>query len=98
MPASDNPIDFAAQVAGIPQVHISGAEDTVVPPSVAQRFSNATGAACTQVVTVPGKSHDSDWSRSWRELLKITPPCADAALKPATGTRPSPRSHVWIPR
>lgn len=69
MPESENPIDFAAQVARIPQVHISGAEDIVVPPTVAQRFSNATGAACTQVATIPGKSQGSDWSRNWPELL-----------------------------
>jgi dienelactone hydrolase len=76
MPESENAIDFAAQVARIPQVHISGADDTVVPPSVAQRFVDATGGACARVVTVPGKSHDSDWSRGWRELLGITPTCA----------------------
>lgn len=98
MPASENPIDFAAQVARIPQIHISGTEDTVVPPSVAQRFSNATGAACTRVVTIPGNSHNSDWSRSWPELLKITPTCVNAALNPATDTRPSPRLHSSILR
>jgi hypothetical protein len=76
MPESENAIDYAGQVARIPQIHISGADDTIVPPSVAQRFVDAAGAACARAVSIPGKSHDSDWSRAWPELLKIMPICA----------------------
>jgi dienelactone hydrolase len=76
MPQSENSIDFAAQVAGIAQIHFSGAEDAIVPPAVAQRFVKATGARCAQAVTVPGVSHDGDWSRRWPALLNMGPACA----------------------
>nr|WP_240655548.1 alpha/beta hydrolase [Paraburkholderia phosphatilytica] len=82
MPESENPIDFARRVATIPQVHFSGADDDVVPPSVAQRFVNATGTRCAQAMTIPDLSHDSDWSSRWPALLEIAPACAP-------GPRPS---------
>ncbi|WP_460908298.1 alpha/beta fold hydrolase [Paraburkholderia jirisanensis] len=77
MPESENAIDFAGPVARIPQIHFSGADDTIVPPSVARRFVDATGTACARAITIPAKSHDSDWSRAWPELLQITPICAE---------------------
>jgi hypothetical protein len=76
MPQSENPIDAAGRVAAIPQIHFSGGGDTVVPPVVAQRFVRATGGRCAQARTVPGASHDGDWSRLWPALLEIRPECA----------------------
>lgn len=76
MPESENPIDFAGQVARIPQMHFSGGADTVVPPEVAQRFVNATGAQCAQTHVVPRISHEGDWSRLWPALLLTLPVCA----------------------
>ncbi|RFU44556.1 alpha/beta fold hydrolase [Paraburkholderia sp. DHOC27] len=76
MPGSENPIDFAEQVAGIAQIHFSGAEDKVVPPAVAQRFVRATGARCARAITIAGVSHDGDWSRRWPALLDVVPTCA----------------------
>ncbi|WNC92164.1 alpha/beta hydrolase [Paraburkholderia sp. FT54] len=79
MPESENAIDVAAQVAGIPQIHFSGAGDAVVPPAVAARFVKATGTRCARAMTVPGVSHDGDWSRYWPVLLSIGPTCAATA-------------------
>jgi len=75
MPESEDAIDFARRVASIAQVHFSGAKDSVVPPSVALRFVNATGTQCAQVLIVSGLAHDSDWSQRWPTLLKIVPTC-----------------------
>jgi hypothetical protein len=83
MPGSENPIDFAARVAAIPQIHFSGANDTVVPPVVAQRFVDATGKRCAQTRTVPDVTHDGDWSRVWSALLRVKPGCT--RLPGATG-------------
>jgi hypothetical protein len=83
MPESENPIDFAARVAAIPQIHFSGADDTVVPPEVAQRFVDATGQQCAQVRTVSGIEHDGDWSRLWPALLRVKPLCG--RLRGTTG-------------
>lgn len=76
MPESENAIDFASRVAAIPQIHFSGADDTVVPPTVAQRFVDAAGARCAQTGTVSELAHDDDWSRRWPALLGMTPVCA----------------------
>ena len=75
MPQSDNAIDFASRVAAIPQIHFSGADDTVVPPAVAQRFVDAAGVRCARALTIPGLAHDSRWSRRWPGLLAIAPAC-----------------------
>lgn len=75
MPESKNPIDFSSRVASIPQVHFSGAGDTVVPPVVAQRFVHLTGKRCAQARTVPAVTHDGDWSRLWPALLAVAPVC-----------------------
>ncbi|MFB9126017.1 alpha/beta hydrolase family protein [Paraburkholderia dipogonis] len=75
MPQSENAIDFANRMASIPQVHFSGADDTVVPPVVAQRFVDAAGARCAQARTVHDVSHDGDSSRRWPALLGVIPVC-----------------------
>ncbi|HWK45707.1 MAG TPA: alpha/beta hydrolase [Stellaceae bacterium] len=74
-PQSENAIDVAARVASIPQLHFSGADDTIVPPAVSQRFVSAAGGRCARALTVPGLSHESDWSRLWPDLLAIAPEC-----------------------
>ncbi|MFM0212372.1 alpha/beta hydrolase [Paraburkholderia sediminicola] len=76
MPQSENAIDFASRVAAIPQIHFSGADDTVVPPSVAQRFVNAAGVRCARALTVPDLAHNSDWSVRWPGLQAIVPTCS----------------------
>ncbi|WP_019644176.1 alpha/beta hydrolase [Novispirillum itersonii] len=75
MPASLNPISAAAQVARIPQVHFSGAEDRTVPPSIAARFVQAAGSGCVRAVTVPGATHDRGWTERWKTLLTPPPAC-----------------------
>lgn len=75
MPKSSNPIDVASRVAAIPQVHFSGADDTVVPPEVARRFVNAAGKRCALARTVPDVSHEGEWAKRWPDLLKIKPTC-----------------------
>ncbi|MGZ5817508.1 MAG: alpha/beta hydrolase family protein [Burkholderiaceae bacterium] len=75
MPKSLNAIDVAHQIAGIPQIHFSGASDATVPPSIAIRFAAAAGGNCTQTRIVDGMSHDSDWARQWPSLLALSPRC-----------------------
>ncbi|NWB46007.1 alpha/beta hydrolase family protein [Pseudomonas gingeri] len=76
MPESLNAIDVAPHVALIPQLHFSGADDSVVPPVIAQRFVSAAASRCAQSQIVPGMSHESDWARLWPALLKIPLRCA----------------------
>ncbi|AXL50481.1 esterase [Paraburkholderia caffeinilytica] len=80
MPESENAIDVAARVAAIAQIHFTGADDTVVPPEVAQRFVEREGAQCAQVRTVPGVGHDGDWAARWPALLAIRPTCVERSM------------------
>lgn len=79
MPESLNAIDVARDVAAIPQIHFSGAGDTVVPSVIAQRFAAAAGP-CAQARIVPGMSHDGDWGRLWPDLLAIAPFCPSGKM------------------
>jgi len=75
MPGSLNPINYAQQVASIPQLHFSGSDDKVVPPAIARDFAAATAGYCVQTRVVPGLAHNSDWATQWPALLAITPVC-----------------------
>jgi len=77
MPASDNPIDVAAQVASIPQIHFSGTGDEVVPTAIARSFVTKIGP-CARLRPVAGLSHGGDWPAIWPRLLALTPSCAAA--------------------
>lgn len=72
-----NAIDIAGRIATLPQLHFSGAEDTVVPPSIAQKFAAASGSTgCFHTRTLAGVNHDRGWAERWPELLKEPVECA----------------------
>ncbi len=48
MPQSLNPVDVARQIAGIPQIHFSGEDDSVVPIAVPQRFVDLAHTRCAR--------------------------------------------------
>ncbi|WP_226572525.1 alpha/beta fold hydrolase [Mangrovibacter yixingensis] len=75
MPDSLNPINKANKLALIPQIHFSGAHDTLIPPEVAQRFTQQTGGSCARAVLVPGMTHQGPWETQWLHLLKQKPEC-----------------------
>lgn len=75
MPEAQNAMDVAPELADLPQMHFSGADDGTVPPAVATRFQHATGERCAQVEIVPGMRHGSDWAALWPALLAQTPVC-----------------------
>lgn len=75
MPDALSAIDVAGEVKNLPQRHISGGDDTTVPPEVAKRFQQAAGAQCVQTEVVPGMNHGSEWAAIWPELLTRTPAC-----------------------
>ncbi|WP_404383897.1 alpha/beta hydrolase [Caenispirillum salinarum] len=74
-----DPADSAAAVAAVPQLHVSGAADAIVPPVVAEAFIAHQGAAaCAARRVVPGAAHTSGWAASWPDLLTVPLPCAGA--------------------
>lgn len=69
MPDSYNPVHMARRIASVPQLHLVGANDRVVPPEVARRFVDAQcGGAprcLARVVVIPAMPHEGDWARYW---------------------------------
>lgn len=76
MPESLNAIDVAPMLASLAQIHYYGSQDKVVPPSIGQRFAQATAGHCTQVRVVKGMSHYSDWAHLWVDLLAKPAQCS----------------------
>lgn len=69
MPESLNPIDQAARLRALPQIHFHGTADRVVPGVIAERFAQAVAGDCTHVRAVPGIGHGGDWAARWPGLL-----------------------------
>lgn len=77
MPGALSAIDSAKDLNNIPQLHFSGSKDTIVPPSVAERFQQAVGTRCAQVEIVPEMDHGSDWAAIWPGLLAQKVGCGE---------------------
>ncbi|MEQ8346323.1 MAG: hypothetical protein RIB84_23605 [Sneathiellaceae bacterium] len=64
--ASLNPADAAAGLADLPQLHLSGAEDDVVPPAIAGLYRRQLPDTAPVALAVrPGYGHDCCWARDW---------------------------------
>jgi len=74
MPESLNPINFTANVAHIPQIHFSGADDKIVPSAITRSFVSRTGV-CARFHGVDDLSHEGDWAAIWPQLLMLWPSC-----------------------
>lgn len=66
--ASLNPTDVVAALEKIPQIHYSGADDTVVPTAVARSYL-ARFRTPPPLVVLPGVDHDCCWVNYWSGLL-----------------------------
>lgn len=75
MPESLNAIDVASQVANIPQIHFSGAKDSVIPPDIARTFVATVASTCASTRVIQQANHEQEWVNVWRTLLAITPTC-----------------------
>ena len=69
MAGSLNPADFAAALAKVPQVHLVGADDSVVPPAVAEAYLAHLGdRSHSRLVRIEDFGHTCCWERRWPEL------------------------------
>ena len=65
-----NPKDVAPQVQHIPQVHLVGANDAIMPRAVAESFVRAmTDPSQTSIVAVAGADHESGWAAALAAVL-----------------------------
>ena len=69
--ASLNPMDAAALTAHIPQLHISGGKDSVIPSKIAERWCAALPPASScRHRHIPDMTHGGAWERVWPDLLR----------------------------
>lgn len=79
MTGSLNAADVAAALSNLPQLHLVGGRDKVVPAQIAQSYATRQGASrCTRVVSVDGADHEEGWVDAWRQWLSQPVSCAAA--------------------
>jgi len=70
MTESLNAINVAEQTAHIPQLHLVGQNDTVVPIKIAKAFLRDSGTNNNIQIQSVDASHTQGWNQVWTQLLK----------------------------
>ncbi len=70
-----NPIDYAIKISNIPQLHLSGSKDAIVPSKIMQGYIKASSSDCTQQKIFPNITHTKGWDKVWQDVLKINLTC-----------------------
>jgi pimeloyl-ACP methyl ester carboxylesterase len=77
MPHSLNAADVAANLAHLPQRHLVGGRDTIVPRSVIDSYVRKIGSdRCGTVIVIDGVSHENGWESAWRQQGGVLPTCS----------------------
>lgn len=66
-----DPADFRTELARIPQRHLVGSDDRVVPPPLVTTF--AAGMPDARVIVIPGYDHHCCWAEHWPKLWREIP-------------------------
>ncbi|UEM04421.1 alpha/beta hydrolase [Skermanella rosea] len=79
-----DPSDSARRLGALPQLHLVGARDGVVPRLVADSYARrAAPDACLRILQVAGASHDKGWLEEWPAVLREVPDCTAVPPRPA---------------
>lgn len=70
-----NPINYADKLGSIPQLHLSGSKDAIVPPIIAQKYVKASNSKCVVQKVFPDVEHWKGWEQIWPEVLNIKLSC-----------------------
>ncbi len=77
MIGSLNPIDYTEQIKNIPQLHISGGKDTIIPPFIADKFVQKSSSNCVKQKIYENISHTNGWKRVWEYIYTRPVRCYD---------------------
>ena len=73
MSGSLDPAMRAAAVKRLPQVHFTGANDRVVPPTVVYSFfARLSPGSAARIIVLPGFDHECCWAAAWPRLLELS--------------------------
>ncbi|HBN9857403.1 MULTISPECIES: alpha/beta hydrolase [Pseudomonas] len=62
-----DPLDYRDRLASIPQRHLEGDADNVIPASLAKAYlERLPPYACSQVVISPATDHQQGWENAWK--------------------------------
>ncbi len=76
MPESLNPVDVAARLTALPQLHLIGGRDAVIEPAILQSYRRHAGdERCIDHQTIPNAGHTTGWSDVWPRLAAVLPRC-----------------------
>jgi poly(3-hydroxybutyrate) depolymerase len=75
MNGSLNPIDYAKSINNIPQWHISGGNDKVIPPFIAERYVEKSNSVCAKQKIFPDIDHKSGWTKVWESIYTTPVKC-----------------------
>jgi hypothetical protein len=75
MIGSLNPIDAAYKNRNIPQLHLSGANDNIVPAFITDHFVQSSHSTCVRQEILPDVSHDTGWYDVWSYVLGTAVTC-----------------------
>ncbi len=70
-----NPLDYSNAICQIPQLHLSGGKDKIVPAFLAKNFMEKSAAAnirhrCMKHQIIPTADHKNGWQEIWPDILK----------------------------
>lgn len=69
MKSSLNPIDFAQQINHIPQLHLSGRNDQIIPSFIAENYIKASSSTCVKQ-KIYNAEHNTGWMKLWPQILQ----------------------------
>lgn len=70
-----NPMHYVSQVQDIPQLHLFGSKDKIVPSIIGSKFIKKASSKCVQIKVMPGVEHNYHWSKYWDEILSFNIHC-----------------------
>lgn len=95
---SINPVDRAASLKNLPQIHYIAGQDTVVPPAIVNSYLQALGdSTCADYMLIQGAGHDEGWVDKWPDLLQTRPTCGPPALPVHVAPEPVPAHPYAAP-
>lgn len=66
MSGSMNPLNYAEKIKLVPQMHLSGELDRVVPPFIAQEYVIRSNSVCVKHQVIQGATHSRNWEQFWQ--------------------------------
>lgn len=77
MIGSLNPIDYTDKIRNIPQLHVSGGKDRIIPPFIADKFVQKAHSPCVKQRIFEKITHDNGWKEIWEYLYTAPLTCSN---------------------